>query len=136
LSDLFGRCNFVEKPSARLTFNSLGRNHSFDHVAFDVARASSPSQTPRQPAHEVLYDLVCALARQMAREDIAGLHKRLAYWGVKIATLAGSEVGKLAVGLKGMIASICLDDLPQKAPTWPSQPGACQANPMPPLLRV
>ena len=47
-------------------------------------------------------------------EDIAGLHKRLAYWGVKIVTLADGEVGKLHVGLKGIIASIYLDDLAQK----------------------
>jgi hypothetical protein len=33
-------------------------------------------------------------------EDIAGLHKRLAYWGVKIVTLADGEVGKLHVGLR------------------------------------
>lgn len=35
------------------------------------ARVSPPSQRPRRPAGEVLHDLACALARQMAREDYA-----------------------------------------------------------------
>ena len=47
-------------------------------------------------------------------EDIAGLYKRLAYWGVDVITLADGKVSKLHVGLKGMIASLFLDDLAQK----------------------
>src|SRR5688572_12693052 len=60
----------------------------------------------------VLTESIDRLSRDL--EDIAGLHKRLAYWGVKIVTLADGEVGKLHVGLKGIIASIYLDDLAQK----------------------
>jgi DNA invertase Pin-like site-specific DNA recombinase len=52
----------------------------------------------------VLTESIDRLSRDL--EDIAGLHKRLAYWGVKIVTLADGEVGKLHVGLKGIIASI------------------------------
>ncbi|NJO33551.1 MAG: recombinase family protein [Rhodospirillales bacterium] len=62
-------------------------------------------------------------------EDIAGLHKRLAYWGVKIVTLADGEVGKLHVGLKGIIASIYLDDLAQK--TRRGQVGRVKAGRIP-----
>ncbi len=47
-------------------------------------------------------------------EDIAGLHKRLSFWGVRIVTLADGEVNKLHVGVKGLISSIFLDDLAQK----------------------
>jgi site-specific DNA recombinase len=60
----------------------------------------------------VLTESIDRLSRDL--EDIAGLHKRLAYWGVKIVTLADGELGKLHVGLKGIIASIYLDDLAQK----------------------
>jgi DNA invertase Pin-like site-specific DNA recombinase len=62
-------------------------------------------------------------------EDIAGLHKRLAYWGVKIVTLADGEVGKLHVGLKGLIASLYLDDLAQK--TRRGQVGCLRAGRIP-----
>lgn len=60
----------------------------------------------------VLTESLDRLSRDL--EDIAGLHKRLSYWGVKIVTLADGEVGKIHVGLKGMIASLFLDDLAQK----------------------
>ena len=48
------------------------------------------------------------------QENIAGLHKRLSFHGIKIVTLADGEVGKLHIGLKGLIASLYLDDLAQK----------------------
>jgi site-specific DNA recombinase len=60
----------------------------------------------------VLTESTDRLSRDL--EDMAGLHKRLAFWGVKIVTLADGEVGKLHVGLKGMMSSIFLDDLAQK----------------------
>ena len=60
----------------------------------------------------VLTESIDRLSRDL--EDMAGLYKRLAYVGVKIVTLADGEVGKLHVGLKGIIASIYLDDLAQK----------------------
>jgi len=47
-------------------------------------------------------------------EDIAGLHKRFRFWGVKIVTLADGEVGQIHVGLKGLIASMFLEDLAMK----------------------
>lgn len=81
-------------------------------------------------AHEfdaVLTESIDRLSRDL--EDIAGLHKRLAYWGVKIVTLADGEVGKLHVGLKGIIASIYLDDLAQK--TRRGQVGRVRAGRIP-----
>lgn len=75
----------------------------------------------------VLTESIDRLSRDL--EDIAGLHKRLAYWGVKIVTLADGEVGKLHVGLKGIIASIYLDDLAQK--TRRGQVGRVKAGRIP-----
>jgi DNA invertase Pin-like site-specific DNA recombinase len=60
----------------------------------------------------VLTESLDRLSRDL--EDIAGMYKRLAFWGVKIITLADGEVGKLHVGLKGLIANLYLEDLAQK----------------------
>ncbi|MGL4397047.1 MAG: recombinase family protein [Hyphomicrobium sp.] len=80
-----------------------------------------------QSFNAVLTESIDRLSRDL--EDIAGLHKRLAYWGVKIVTLADGEVGKLHVGLKGMIASLYLDDLAQK--TRRGQVGRVKAGRIP-----
>ncbi|MEL6374615.1 MAG: recombinase family protein, partial [Pseudomonadota bacterium] len=47
-------------------------------------------------------------------EDMAALHKRLTFKGIKIITLADGEVSKMHVGIKGLIATLYLDDLAQK----------------------
>jgi site-specific DNA recombinase len=60
----------------------------------------------------VLTESLDRLSRDL--EDMAGLHKRLAFLGIKIVTLADGEVGKLHVGVKGLIASLYLEDLAQK----------------------
>ena len=60
----------------------------------------------------VLTESLDRLSRDL--EDIAGIHKRLQFAGVKIVTLADGLVGKMHVGLKGMIASMFLDDLALK----------------------
>ena len=75
----------------------------------------------------VLTESIDRLSRDL--EDIAGLYKRLSYVGVKIVTLADGEVGKLHVGLKGIIASIYLDDLAQK--TRRGQVGRVKAGRIP-----
>ncbi len=75
----------------------------------------------------VLTESIDRLSRDL--EDIAGLYKRLAYLGIKIVTLADGEVGKLHVGLKGIIASIYLDDLAQK--TRRGQAGRVKAGRIP-----
>ncbi len=60
----------------------------------------------------VLTESLDRLSRDL--EDIAGLHKRLGFLGIKIVTLADGEVGKIHVGIKGMIAELYLADLAQK----------------------
>jgi site-specific DNA recombinase len=60
----------------------------------------------------VLTESLDRLSRDL--EDIAALYKRLSFWGVKIMTLADGVVDKLHAGLKGIVASIYLDDLAQK----------------------
>jgi site-specific DNA recombinase len=75
----------------------------------------------------VLTESLDRLSRDL--EDIAGLYKRLDYWGIEIITLADGKVGKLHVGLKGIIASIYLDDLAQK--TRRGQAGRVRAGRIP-----
>ncbi len=62
-------------------------------------------------------------------EDMAGIYKRLSFRGVKIITLADGEVGKMHVGLKGLIAAMYLDDLAQK--TKRGQAGRARAGRIP-----
>ncbi|ADJ24827.1 Resolvase domain protein [Hyphomicrobium denitrificans ATCC 51888] len=75
----------------------------------------------------VLTESLDRLSRDL--EDIAGIHKRLEYAGVKIITLADGTVGKMHVGLKGMIASMFLDDLALK--TRRGQVGRVKAGRIP-----
>ncbi|MBS0233475.1 MAG: recombinase family protein [Proteobacteria bacterium] len=75
----------------------------------------------------VLTESLDRLSRDL--EDIAGIHKRLEYAGVKIVTLADGAVGKMHVGLKGMIASMFLDDLALK--TRRGQVGRVKAGRIP-----
>jgi len=60
----------------------------------------------------ILTESLDRLSRDL--EDIAGIHKRLVFLGIKIVTLADGEVGKIHVGIKGLIASLYLEDLAQK----------------------
>lgn len=48
------------------------------------------------------------------QEDTAGIHKRLAFLGLKIVTLADGEVSKLHVGIKGLLSSLYIENLAQK----------------------
>ena len=48
------------------------------------------------------------------QEDTAGLFKRLSFIGVRIVTLAESEIGPLHVGLKGTMNALFLTDLANK----------------------
>ncbi len=75
----------------------------------------------------VLTESLDRLSRDL--EDIAGLHKRLGFLGIKIVTLADGEVGKLHVGIKGMIAELYLADLAQK--TKRGQMGRLKAGRIP-----
>jgi site-specific DNA recombinase len=83
-------------------------------------------------AHAKTFD--CVLTESLDRlsrdlEDIAGIHKRLGFLGIKIVTLADGEVGKIHVGIKGMIAELYLADLAQK--TKRGQVGRLKAGRIP-----
>jgi site-specific DNA recombinase len=60
----------------------------------------------------VLTESMDRLSRDL--EDAAGIHKRLAFVGVPIVTLADGEMDKTRVAIKGLVGSIFLDDLRQK----------------------
>ena len=60
----------------------------------------------------VLAEALDRLSRD--QEDIAGLHKRLAYLGIPIHTLGEGEITELHVGLKGTMNALFLKDLAQK----------------------
>src|SRR5215471_1083511 len=48
------------------------------------------------------------------QEDTAAVHKRLAFVGVRIVTLAEGEIGQLHVGFKGTMNALFLKDLADK----------------------
>src|SRR5690606_34532058 len=60
----------------------------------------------------VLCEALDRLSRDL--EDIAGLHKRLRFWGIEIITLAEGQITDLHVGLKGTMSALFLKDLAQK----------------------
>jgi hypothetical protein len=60
----------------------------------------------------VLTESLDRLSRDLA--DSAALHKQLAYWGVRIVTLADGDVNKMLAAVKGLLGSMFLDDLAQK----------------------
>ncbi|TWB67574.1 recombinase family protein [Nitrospirillum amazonense] len=60
----------------------------------------------------VLAEAMDRLSRD--QEDIAGLFKRMGFAGVKIVTLAESEVSALHVGLKGTMNALFLKELRDK----------------------
>lgn len=75
----------------------------------------------------VLTESLDRLSRDM--EDLAHIHKRLSYLGVRIVTLADGAVGKMHIGLKGLIANLYLEDLAQK--TRRGQAGRVKAGRIP-----
>jgi site-specific DNA recombinase len=70
------------------------------------------SDAGRGRFHLVLAEAMDRLSRD--QEDIAGLHKRMAYADVKIVTLSEGEVTHLHVGLKGTMNALFLKDLADK----------------------
>ena len=75
----------------------------------------------------VLTESLDRLSRDLA--DSAALHKQLAYWGVRIVTLADGDVNKMLVAVKGLLGSMFLDDLAQK--TKRGQVGRVKAGRIP-----
>lgn len=75
----------------------------------------------------VLSEDVDRLSRGQA--DSAGIYERLTYLGIKIVTLADGEIGKLQIGVKGLLSSLYLDNLAQK--TRRGQVGRVKAGRIP-----
>jgi DNA invertase Pin-like site-specific DNA recombinase len=75
----------------------------------------------------VLTESLDRLSRDLA--DSAALHRQLAYWGVRIVTLADGDVTKILVAVKGLLGSLFLDDLAQK--TRRGQVGRVRAGRIP-----
>ena len=75
----------------------------------------------------VLTESLDRLSRDLA--DSAALHRQLAYWGVRIVTLADGDVNKMLVAVKGLLGSMFLDDLAQK--TKRGQVGRVKAGRIP-----
>jgi len=75
----------------------------------------------------VLTESLDRLSRDLA--DSAALHRQLAYWGVRIVTLADGDVTKILVAVKGLLGSMFLDDLAQK--TRRGQAGRVRAGRIP-----
>lgn len=75
----------------------------------------------------VLTESLDRLSRDLA--DSAALHRQLAYWGVRIVTLADGDVTKILVAVKGLLGSMFLDDLAQK--TRRGQVGRVRAGRIP-----
>jgi DNA invertase Pin-like site-specific DNA recombinase len=75
----------------------------------------------------VLTESMDRLSRDLA--DSAAIHKQLAFIGVPIVTLADGEMDKTRVAIKGLVASIFLDDLAQK--TRRGQAGRVKAGRIP-----
>jgi site-specific DNA recombinase len=65
----------------------------------DLMRAA---EAPRFDA--VLTESLDRLSRDLA--DSAALHRQLAYWGVRIVTLADGDVTKILVAVRGLLGSI------------------------------
>ena len=61
-------------------------------------------------------DVFCEALDRLSRdlEDIAGIHKRLAYRQIKLITIAEGEVSELHIGLKGTMSALFLKDLADK----------------------
>jgi DNA invertase Pin-like site-specific DNA recombinase len=75
----------------------------------------------------VLTESMDRLSRDLA--DTAQLHKELTFLGVPIVTLADGQMDKTRVAIKGLVASIFLDDLAQK--TRRGQVGRVKAGRIP-----
>ena len=106
---------------------------------FSDAAISGASMTNRPGLQNLMTDaergdfdaVLCESLDRLSRdmEDIAGLHKRLAFRNIEIITLADGSVSKLHMGLRAIIASSFLDDLALK--TRRGQAGRVRAGYIP-----
>jgi DNA invertase Pin-like site-specific DNA recombinase len=88
-----------------------------DHAISGASRFRPGYQKLLEDARAGLFEVVIAEALDRLsrdQEDIAGLHKRLSFAGVKIVTVSEGEITELHVGLKGTMNALFLKDLAQK----------------------
>ena len=88
-----------------------------DHAVSGASLLRSGIQALIEDAHRGRFALVLSEAMDRLsrdQEDIAGLHKRMAYADVKIFTLSEGEITHLHVGLKGTMNALFLKDLADK----------------------
>jgi DNA invertase Pin-like site-specific DNA recombinase len=98
--------------------------HGWNVVKTCEDRAISGASTIRAGYQEMLeaarsgaVDIVLAEALDRLsrdQEDIAALHKRLKFLGVKLVTVSEGEIGELHIGLKGTMNALYLKDLADK----------------------
>lgn len=103
---------------ARIATEGWTEVQAYDDAAISGASMIRPGiQRLMRDALAGKFDVVMAesldrFSRDQA--DVATMHKRLAFVGVKILTLAEGEIGPLHIGLKGTMNSMFLSDLADK----------------------
>jgi site-specific DNA recombinase len=88
-----------------------------DHATSGASLVRPGIQSLMQAAMDGKIDIILAEALdRLSRDlqDIAGLHKRMVFSGVKIFTLSEGEISNLHVGLKGTMNQLFLKDLADK----------------------
>jgi site-specific DNA recombinase len=88
-----------------------------DHATSGASLVRPGIQSLMRDAMDGRIDIIVAealdrLSRDL--EDIAGLHKRMVFSGVRIFTLAEGEISNLHIGLKGTMNQMFLKDLADK----------------------
>ena len=88
-----------------------------DHAVSGSSLLRPGIQALMSDAQKGHFDIVVAEAMDRLsrdQEDIAGLHKRMSFAGIKIITLSEGEINSLHVGLKGTMNALFLKDLADK----------------------
>ncbi len=90
----------------------------YDDQALSGSNMMRPGiQALMQDALEGKFDIVMSEALDRLsrdQEDIAGIYKRLQFFGIKLITLSEGEVSNLHIGLKGTMNALFLKDLAAK----------------------
>lgn len=88
-----------------------------DAAASGASALRAGYQALLEGAREAAFDVVVAEALDRLsrdQEDVAALHKRLTFAGIRLVTLAEGEISELHVGLEGTMNALFLKDLADK----------------------
>jgi DNA invertase Pin-like site-specific DNA recombinase len=103
---------------ARIEHEGWHYRHAYTDRAVSGASVLRPAyQRLLEDARRGQFDVIVAEALDRLsrdQEDVAGLHKRLTFAGIRLVTLAEGEISELHVGLKGTMNALFLKDLTQK----------------------